>query len=71
MCTAPRRGHDLSLPRAQTTSVTGVLHVSVHDWEIRLELVLQGDVPALEEALIALDGNTAQVTLVSPHLMQH
>jgi hypothetical protein len=65
MDTEPRQGHDLSPAQAQTTSVTGWLHVSVHDWEIRLELVVQGDVPALEDVLRALDGHAAKVTLVS------
>jgi len=46
-------------------SVNGWLHVSVYDWEIRLELVVPGDVPALEDVLMALDGHAAQVTLVS------
>lgn len=64
MCTDPRREHDLAPSRAQPLSMTGCLHISVHDWEIRLELVVQGDVPYREAALMALDGQTAQVTLV-------
>lgn len=64
MCTEPSRGPDQAPSRAQTLAMTGCLHVSVHDWEIRLELVVQGDVPYREAALLALDGQTAQVTLV-------
>ena len=65
MDTAPRQGDDLTSSHGRRISVNGWLHVSVHDWEIRLELIVQGDVPALEDVLMALDGQAAKVTLVS------
>ncbi len=65
MDTAPRQGDDLAPSHGRMISVNGWLHVSVYDWEIRLELVVPGDVPALEDVLMALDGHAAQVTLVS------
>lgn len=64
MGTEPRQEHDLARSRAQMMSMTGCLHVAVHDWEIRLELVVQGEMPYREAALLALDGQTAQITLV-------